>query len=174
MKQRNEFVKLAAAAMLVATTFATTATAQDDSKISQEAVPQANESCFYEGEKIVDNLPKHEPSKREQQILDKTIRVINRFESQKHAFSKLDQDNNCKLDRSEINRLLSYAKINGFTRAIASGRLISRYDLSNDGFVQWREFHFAVEKALAKQAAKELADEAAKQLAEESVKTSFR
>ena len=153
MKKRHEFFKIAAAAMLVSM-LAATLTAQDDSKTSQDAatqqaVPQSGESCFFEGEKIVDNHPKREPSKREQQILDKTIRAINRLGSQKDAFLKLDQDHNCKLDRAEVNKLLSYAKINGFVRTIASGRLISRYDLSRDGFVQWREFHYAVEKAVS-------------------------
>ena len=80
--------------------------------------------------------------------------VIKRFKSQKDAFSQLDKDHNCQLDRSEVSRLLSYAKLNGFIRAIASGRMISQYDLSHDGSVQWQEFHHAIDKALAQQAHK--------------------
>ena len=201
MKKRNGLVKFAASALLISASLTATVNAQDGSAthpkpvasdilpkaVPQQATSEKNECCFFEGEEIVDNLPKHETSKREQEILDKTISVINRFDSQKDAFSVLDRDNNCKLDRSEVNKLLSYAKINGFIRAIATGRLISRYDLSKDGFVQWREFRYAVEKALAKQAAKEAAEKLAKEAAEElakelaqelaedeSVKTSYR
>ena len=156
MKKLNQIIKLIAAAMFVSAMLATTVSAQEGSEsLKKEMTEPAHETCFFEGEPIVDNNPKRKASKREQQILDKTISVINRFESQKDAFEKLDRDHNCQLDRSEVNKLLSYAKINGFVRSIASGRLITRYDLSHDGSVQWREFHYAVDKALAEKAAKE-------------------
>jgi len=157
MQNRNVFIKLASAAMLISTILVASVNAQDDSQTPEKVMPRESESCFIEGGKIVDNNPKRKASKREQQILDKTIGVINRFDSQKDAFSKLDRDHNCQLDRTEVNKLLSYAKINGFVRSIASGRLITRYDLSHDGSVQWREFHYAVDKALAEQAEKETA-----------------
>ena len=138
------------------------ATAQVDSE-QAEATEQVCKPCFFEGEEIVDNLPKRKTTAREQKILDKTVRVIQRFGSQKDAFTELDKDHNCQLDRTEVNNLLSYAKVSGFVRVIASGQLITRYDLSHDGAVQWREFHYAVDKALAKQAAKKDAKQKAKE-----------
>jgi len=151
MQKHNKTFKLAAVAMLISMISAASVGAQDVPKDSPEATKSASSTCFFEGEKIVDNTPKHENSKREQEIVDKTVGVIKRFETQKDAFSYLDKDHNCQLDRSEISRLLSYAKINGFVRVIASGRLINRYDLSHDGAVQWREFHHAIDKALAEE-----------------------
>ena len=153
MKKQNKFVKLAAAAILVWMVSATTVNAQD---ASEKMAKDSHKNCFTKGEKIVDNNPKHKASKREQKILDKTIGVItNRFQSQEDAFTKLDKDHNCQLDRSEVSRLLSYAKVSGLVRTIASGRLITRYDLSHDGTVQWEEFHHAIDLALAQQPKKQ-------------------
>ena len=103
-----------------------------DPELTTEAAEEVCKPCFFEGEAIVDDPPKREATEREQKNLDKTIRVIRRFDSQKAAFAKLDKDHNCQLDRTEVSTLLSYAKVNGFVRAIASGRLITRYDLSHD------------------------------------------
>ena len=152
MKKPIKIIKFAAAAMLISTALVATVSAQDDSATpKKEMQKQAHKSCFFEGEKIVDNSPKRKASEREQKILDKTIGVINRFDSQKDAFTKLDHDHNCQLDRSEVKKLLGYAKVKGIVQSIASGRLITQYDLSHDGAVQWREFHHAVDKAIAKQ-----------------------
>ena len=135
MKKLNKFVKLAVAVMLVWMFSATTASAQE---APEKMTQHPHKNCFTKGEKIVDNNPKRKASAREQKIIDKTVGVItNRFQSQEDAFTKLDKDHNCQLDRSEVSRLLSYAKVSGLVRTIASGRLITRYDMSNDGTVQW-------------------------------------
>jgi len=100
-------------------------------------------------------LPKKKTSKREQQIIDKVTKAIKtQFESTKDSFLQLDKDNNDKLDSSEISQLLKRAKINGFTRVIAASRLIDRYDRTEDSFVDWREYEFAVNKAIEKAAEK--------------------
>ena len=160
MKKPIKIIKFATAAMLISTALVATVSAQDDSATpKKEMQKQAHKSCFIEGEKIVDNSPKRKASEREQKILDKTIGVINRFDSQKDAFTKLDHDHNCQLDRSEVKKLLGYAKVKGIVQSIASGRLITQYDLSHDGAVQWREFHHAVDKAIAKQEESEKPEE---------------
>ena len=124
------------------------------------AAPSASQNaetgCFADGDPIVDNLPKRPTSKNEQHIIDKILHLVTEeLKSQKLTFSHLDKDHNCKLDRSEVSELLRESHISGIVRLIATGRLIDRYDLSNDGYVEWREFHFAIDKALKKRAQKQ-------------------
>ena len=141
---------------------ATTANAQDkpSEKSSTKALkaPAAlsdskTTTCFSDDDPIVDHLAKHSTSSSEQHIINKIIHVVtHEYASQKAAFSDLDHDHNCKLDESEVSKLLSKSHINGIVRLFATGRLIKRYDVSHDGYVEWREFHFAIDKALKKQA----------------------
>lgn len=165
MLKRISSINLAAAMMLISTISAATVNGQVDSEKSVEPVTveakvgsekakdskrHSCESCFDEGAKIVDTLPQREATENEQKIIDKTMRLINRFKSQKDAFTQLDKDHNCKLDKSEVDRLLNYAKINSYVRLIATGRMITHYDLSHDGAIQWREFHHAIDKAFVR------------------------
>ena len=153
MQKQNQIIKLAVAAILISTVSVASVSAQDKiekpaqqnspettvsaNDDSQKSVPAKTKSsgcsCSDEGEEIVDTRPPRKATQREQQILDKTLKVIGRFKSQQDAYKKLDKDHNCQLDKTEVSRLLKYAKINGFVRAIASGRLITQYDLSHDG-----------------------------------------
>lgn len=154
MNKRNSVLRISSTAMLMFASVAATASAQDESETGKAIVQPTKKSCFLGSEEVVDNEPKRKASSREKKILDKTVGAINKMGSQKEAFSKLDKDHDCQLNRSEVSKLLSYAKINGFVRAIATGRLITRYDLSHDGNVQWPEFHHAVEKALEEKSEK--------------------
>lgn len=98
-------------------------------------------------------LPKLKTSKREQQIIDKVTKTIKtQFESIQTSFKQLDKDNNQKLDSGEISQLLKRAKIKGITRVIATSRLLDRYDRTDDDFVDWQEYKFAVKKAIEKAA----------------------
>ena len=98
-----------------------------------------------------DHLTKRQTSEREQQIVDKIVHVVTtKYDSIEHAFSKLDVDQNGNLDRSEVSGLLQLARLNRIVRVVATGRLIDRYDVSDDDSIQWPEFNFAITKAIAK------------------------
>jgi len=98
-----------------------------------------------------DELPKRPTSEREQKIIDKIVGVVTtKYDSVEHAFSKLDSDEDGKLNRSEVSGLLRLAKLNRIVRMVALGRLIERYDVSNDEAIQWPEFNFAITKAIDK------------------------
>ena len=108
-----------------------------------------------------DHLAKRPTSPREQQIVDKIVNVVtNDYDSVEDAFSKLDLDGNGNLDRSEVTGLLKLARLSRIVRIVATGRLIDRYDVSNDDSIQWPEFNFAITKAIDK------ADRLAKQTAQ--------
>lgn len=142
--------------LVAASTMTAVASAQD--KASEKNATQiatlshSERACFADNEPIADNLPKRPTKKSEQQIIDKIIRFVTHGNrSQELAFLNLDHDHNCKLDKSEVSEMLSKSHVNGLIRLFATRRLIDRYDVSDDGYVEWREFHFAMDKALKKQ-----------------------
>ncbi len=103
--------------------------------------------------RCLDDLPKLPTTEREQQIIDKIVEVVTtKYDSVEHAFSKLDLDQNGNLDRSEVSGLLRLARLGRIIRVIATGRLIDRYDVSEDDSIQWNEFNFAITKAIEKRA----------------------
>ena len=98
-----------------------------------------------------DELPKRPTTEREQKIIDKIVNVVTtKYDSVEQAFSKLDVDEDGNLDRSEVSGLLRLAKLNRIVRMVAIGRLIDRYDVSDDDSIQWPEFNFAITKAIDK------------------------
>ena len=158
MNVKNSF-RLTTVLLAAVLAMATTASAQDkpvEKSLTKAPAVQSDSkatSCFADDDPIVDHLAKHPTSHSEQQIINKIIHFVTHgYTSQMAAFSDLDHDHNCKLDKSEVSDLLRKSHINGIIRLFATGRLINRYDVSHDGYVQWREFHFAIDKALKKQA----------------------
>ncbi|MDB2686496.1 EF-hand domain-containing protein [Mariniblastus sp.] len=136
-------------------TAASTATAQEKppSKESTPAAVKDHADCFTRGIKIVDDLPKRPTKKTEQRLIDKVIHFVTHdFKSQQAAFLDFDRNHDCKLDKSEVSQMLSDSHVNGFVRLFATTRLIERYDVSKDNYVEWPEFHFAIDKAIKKQA----------------------
>ena len=135
--------------------FAGVASAQEsaaDKDATQTAVKD-HAACFESDINIVDDLPKRATSKSEQQIIDKIVRFVTHdFTTQQAAFLDLDRNHDCKLDKSEVSQMLSKSHVNGLVRLFATSRLIDRYDVSKDHYVEWPEFYFAINKALKKQA----------------------
>lgn len=143
MKANRQLV-LTIAALLATANFAFAQDASD--------APQKTE-VVSTGSPAWTPLPKVKTSKREQQIIDKVTKTIKtQFDSIQSSFGQLDKDKNQKLDSSEISQLLKRAKIKGLTRVIATSRLLARYDRTDDDFVDWQEYEFAVNKAIEKAA----------------------
>lgn len=68
------------------------------------------------------------------------ILIASHFETAEAAFNFFDDDKDGKLSQKEIVRLLKEAEINGFIRGIVSRKIIERYDVSHDDYVNWQEF----------------------------------
>lgn len=78
-------------------------------------------------------------------ILNKIqILITNHFETPESAFAFFDKDENGKLSKSEIVKLLKEAEINGFIRGIVSSKLIEGYDKDEDSLIDWEEFKTAI------------------------------
>jgi len=83
----------------------------------------------------------------EESILNKIqILITKHFETPEAAFEFFDADNDRKLKKKEIIKLLKEAEINGFIRGIVSSKLIEGYDKSGDELVDWDEFKAAIAK----------------------------
>ena len=83
----------------------------------------------------------------EESILNKIqILITNHFKTPEEAFEFFDEDNDRKLNKGEIVKLLKEAEINGFLRGIVSSKLIEGYDKDKDGLIDWEEFKMAVAK----------------------------
>jgi len=152
MNLRN---KLTLTACLLMAALASTSVIAQDVDSKTQTVPEAvekQETKSSEAESwSFDDLPKRPTSAREQEIIDKIVGVVTKkFDSIEDAFSNLDLDENGKLCRSEVSRLLKLAKLSRLVRVIATGRLIERYDVSKDESIQWPEFNFAITKAIDK------------------------
>ena len=83
----------------------------------------------------------------EESILNKIqILITNHFNTPQKAFEFFDEDNDRKLSKKEIVKLLKDAEINGFLRGIVSTKLIEGYDKNVDELVDWDEFKAAIAK----------------------------
>lgn len=83
----------------------------------------------------------------EESILNKIqILITNHFETPQKAFNFFDKDNDQKLSKAEILKLLKDAEISGFLRAIVTSKLIAGYDKNGDDLIDWEEFKSAVAK----------------------------
>lgn len=83
----------------------------------------------------------------EETILNKIqILITNHFETPQKAFDFFDKDNDQKLSKAEILKLLKDAEISGFLRGIVTSKLIAGYDKNGDDLIDWEEFKSAVAK----------------------------
>ena len=83
----------------------------------------------------------------EEAILNKIqILITNHFDTPEEAFEFFDADNDRKLTKREILKLLKEAEINGFIRGIVSSKLVEGYDKSGDELIDWSEFKAAIDK----------------------------
>ncbi|KGL58969.1 EF-hand domain-containing protein [Polaribacter sp. Hel1_85] len=74
------------------------------------------------------------------------ILITNQFDSPEEAFSFFDSDNDGRLKKSEIKKLLRGAEINGFLRGVVANELLKGYDKSSDDTISWEEFKVAIEE----------------------------
>ena len=83
----------------------------------------------------------------EESILKKVqILITKHFKTPEEAFNYFDADNDQKLSKGEIVRLLKEAEINGFLRGIVSSKLVEGYDRDADELIDWQEFKMAISK----------------------------
>mgnify|MGYP001024305246 CR=1 FL=1 len=83
----------------------------------------------------------------EESILNKVqILITKHFKTPEEAFNYFDADNDQKLSKGEIVRLLKEAEINGFLRGIVSSKLVEGYDRNADELIDWQEFKMAISK----------------------------
>ncbi|WP_299326294.1 EF-hand domain-containing protein [uncultured Maribacter sp.] len=83
----------------------------------------------------------------EESILNKIqILITNHFQTPELAFNFFDKDNDQKLTKAEIVKLLKDAEISGFIRGIVSSKLIEGYDNNGDDLIDWEEFKTAISK----------------------------
>ncbi|SEL39971.1 hypothetical protein SAMN04488008_103554 [Maribacter orientalis] len=83
----------------------------------------------------------------EETILNKILILItNHFATPELAFNFFDEDNDQKLTKGEIVKLLKEAEISGFIRGIVSSKLIDGYDKNTDELIDWEEFKLAIAK----------------------------
>ncbi|MEA1785420.1 EF-hand domain-containing protein [Arenibacter sp. GZD96] len=83
----------------------------------------------------------------EESILNKLqILITNHFETPQEAFNFFDADNDQKLSKAEIIKLLKEAEVSGFLRGIVSSKLIAGYDKNRDELIDWEEFKAAIAK----------------------------
>lgn len=83
----------------------------------------------------------------EESILYKIqILITNHFQTPEMVFNFFDRDNDQKLTKAEIVKLLKEAEISGFIRGIVSSKLIEGYDYNGDELIDWEEFKTAISK----------------------------
>ncbi|MEO9570672.1 MAG: EF-hand domain-containing protein [Polaribacter sp.] len=74
------------------------------------------------------------------------ILITNQFDSPEEAFKFFDSDNDGRLKKTEIKKLLKSAAVNGFIRGIVANELLKGYDKSSDDTISWEEFKVAIEE----------------------------
>ena len=74
------------------------------------------------------------------------ILITNQFDSPEEAFSFFDSDDDGRLKKSEIKKLLKSAAVNGFIRGVVASELLKGYDKSSDDTISWDEFKVAIEE----------------------------
>lgn len=84
------------------------------------------------------------PSKEEEILGKIKILITQSFQSPEEAFNFFDKDNDAKLNRDEIKALLKDARVSGFIRGLVAGKLLDKFDGSDDEQIGWEEFEAAV------------------------------
>tara|TARA_R110002049_G_scaffold2846_14_gene23204 strand:+ start:5487 stop:5762 length:276 start_codon:yes stop_codon:yes gene_type:complete len=72
------------------------------------------------------------------------ILITNQFDTPEEAFSFFDSDNDGRLKKSEIKKMLKSAAISGFIRGVVANELLKGYDKSSDDTISWEEFKVAI------------------------------
>ena len=72
------------------------------------------------------------------------ILITNQFDSPEEAFSFFDSNNDGRLKKSEIKKMLRGAEVNGFIRAYVANELLKGYDNNSDDTISWEEFKVAI------------------------------
>lgn len=83
--------------------------------------------------------------KKEKKIINK-IRILltQHFENPEDAFKFFDKNQDGSLSKNEVKALLKQAEIGGFLRGIVAGKLMEKFDESDDDKIIWSEFKSAV------------------------------
>jgi len=84
------------------------------------------------------------------QILGK-VRVLltQSFKDPEDAFKFFDRDNDGRLSKKELKKLIKSAKVGGFISGIAAGKMIKGLDKNKDKKLNWSEFKEAVNTLLS-------------------------
>lgn len=72
------------------------------------------------------------------------ILITNQFDSPEEAFKFFDSDDDARLNKSEIKRMLRAAEINGFITGFVANELLKGYDKNSDETINWEEFKVAI------------------------------
>lgn len=88
-------------------------------------------------------------SKKEKKILNK-IRILltQHFEKPEDAFKFFDKNEDGALSKGEVKSLLKQAEVGGFIRGLVAGKLMEKFDQSEDDKIIWSEFKEAVKDIL--------------------------
>lgn len=72
------------------------------------------------------------------------ILITNQFDTPEEAFCFFDSDQDGRLKKSEIKKMLRSAEISGFLTGIVANELLKGYDKSSDDTISWEEFKVAI------------------------------
>lgn len=72
------------------------------------------------------------------------ILITNEFDSPEEAFRFFDSENDGRLRKSEIKKLLRAGEINGFLTGFVANELLKGYDKNSDETISWEEFKVAI------------------------------
>ncbi|WP_299015792.1 EF-hand domain-containing protein [uncultured Polaribacter sp.] len=72
------------------------------------------------------------------------ILITNEFDSPEEAFQFFDSNEDGRLNKSEIKKMLRSAEINGFISSFVANELLKGYDKNSDDTINWEEFKVAI------------------------------
>lgn len=72
------------------------------------------------------------------------ILITNQFDSPEEAFQFFDSNEDARLNKSEIKKMLRSAEINGFISGFVANELLKGYDKNRDETINWEEFKVAI------------------------------
>jgi len=72
------------------------------------------------------------------------ILITNQFDSPEEAFRFFDSDEDARLNKFEIKKMLRAAEINGFISGFVANELLKGHDTNSDDTINWEEFKVAI------------------------------
>lgn len=72
------------------------------------------------------------------------ILITNQFDTPEEAFNFFDSNDDGRLKKSEIKKMLREAEVSGFLRGIVANELLKGYDKNSDDTISWEEFKVAI------------------------------